>query len=344
MDTLSDLLASMRLAGGVFLDGEMRGPWSILSQVTPEECAMYFPSAPPTSHVIAYHYIRSGWMECEVVGEGTTVRVEAGQIVLLPRNQPHLLHGPERAEPISGADMVLPVDTDGLYRVRLGEGPQATSMYCGFLASTTPENLLLQSLPPIMVVGIDDLADGGWIKRSIDFAVHGLSHESPETVGKLAEGLFAEAVKRYMEALPPDDGGWLAGLRDPAVGRTIALIHRRYAEALTLDDLAREAGVSKTVLGERFRELLGESPMQYCAKWRMHVAADMLRNDRQNACSVAYSVGFNSEAAFNRAFKREFGLPPAAWQRLQAHRGPAESKPPPSSTTETRSPIAAIPS
>lgn len=318
MDTLSDMLASMRLAGGVFLDGEMSGPWSILSQVTPEECAVYFPTAPPTSHIIAYHYVRSGWMDCEVAGEQGMVTVRAGQIVLLPRNRPHLLHGPERSEPIDGPSMGLVADDDGLYRVRLTGDGEKTTVYCGFLASTTPDNMLLRSLPAMMVIGLDDAADAAWIKRSIDFAVRGLSKESPEMVGKLAEGLFAEAVRRYIDALPEEDAGWLAGLKDPAVGRTITLIHRNYAEALTLDDLAREAGVSKTVLGERFRQLLGESPMQYCSKWRMHVAADMLRKDRQNACSVAYSVGFNSEAAFNRAFKREYGLPPAAWQRVQA--------------------------
>lgn len=318
MDTLSDMLASMRLAGGVFLDGEMSGPWSILSQVTPEECAVYFPTAPPTSHIIAYHYVRSGWMDCEIAGEQGMVTVRAGQIVLLPRNRPHLLHGPERSEPIDGPSMGLVADDDGLYRVRLTGDGEKTTVYCGFLASTTPDNMLLRSLPAMMVIGLDDAADAAWIKRSIDFAVRGLSKESPEMVGKLAEGLFAEAVRRYIDALPEEDAGWLAGLKDPAVGRTITLIHRDYAEALTLDDLSREAGVSKTVLGQRFRQLLGESPMQYCSKWRMHVAADMLRKDRQNACSVAYSVGFNSEAAFNRAFKREYGLPPAAWQRVQA--------------------------
>jgi AraC-like DNA-binding protein len=314
MDTLSDLLAAMRLSGAVFLDGEMRGPWSILSQVTREECEAYFPSAP--AHIIAYHYVRSGQMECEVAGHVMTVR--AGEIVLLPRNLPHLLHGPERSEPVDGSDVVLPLGEDGLYRVRLGEGGEKTSVYCGFLGSTTPENMLLCSLPPIMVIGLDDARDGEWIKRSLDFAVNGLSKDSPEMVGKLAEGLFAEAVRRYIEALPPGEEGWLAGLKDSAVGRTIAVIHDRYAEALSLDELAREAGVSKTVLGDRFRTLLGESPMQYCARWRMHVAADMLRHERQSACSVAYSVGFNSEAAFNRAFKREYGVPPATWKRQQA--------------------------
>ena len=312
MDTLSDLLSSMRLAGGVFLDGEMAGPWSIISQMTQEDCAAYFDA--PTSYIIAYHYVRSGWLTCQV-DDDPPVRVNAGEIVIVPRNTPHLLHGPEQAEPISGRDLVTPPDRDGLFQVRIPGSGEATSVYCGFLASTTPENMLLRSLPPVMVIGVDDAAGSDWIRRSLDFAVHGLGAASPEMVGKLAEGLFAEAVRRYIDALPPDEAGWLAGLKDPAVGRTIALIHSRYAETLSLDVLAREAGVSKTVLGDRFRLLLGESPMQYCARWRMHIAADMLRNDRQNACSVAYAVGFNSEAAFNRAFKRQYGLPPAAWQR-----------------------------
>lgn len=317
MDTLSDLLSSMRLSGAVFLDGEMNGAWSILSHVTKEEASAYFPAP---SYIIAYHFVRSGWLECQV-GDEPAVRVHAGEIVLLPRNIPHLLHGPERAEPVSGRDILEPPGDDGMFRVRVGKGSgdgcNKTTVYCGFLGSTTPENMLLRSLPAVMVIGLDDAKESDWIRRSLEFAVYGLSKDSPEMVGKLAEGLFAEAVRRYIDALPPGEAGWLAGLKDPVVGRTIALVHSRFAEALTLDILAREAGVSKTVLGDRFRGLLGESPMQYCARWRMHVAADLLRNDRQNACSVAYSVGFNSEAAFNRAFKREFGLPPAAWQRAQ---------------------------
>ena len=312
MDTLAELLGSMRLAGGVFLDGEMAGPWSVLSHLTPEDAEPFFPGA---SHVIAYHYVRAGWLTCQV-GDDPPVPVHAGEIVILPRSEPHLLHGPVPGEPVNGTEVMQAPDADGLYRVRIDGDGERTAVYCGFLGSTTPENMLLRALPPVLVIGIDD-ADHAWVTRTLDFAVHGLGKDSPEMVGKLAEGLFAEAVRRYIEQLDPADAGWLAGLKDPAVGRTIALIHRDYAEALSLDALAREAGVSKTVLGDRFRLLLGESPMQYCARWRMHVAADMLRRDRRNACSVAYSVGFNSEAAFNRAFKREFGLPPAAWQREQ---------------------------
>jgi len=311
MNMLSDLLSSMRLSGGVFLDGEMCAPWSIRSQIAPEDCAAYF-EVP--SLIIAYHFVRSGSLTCEV-DEGPPVTVRAGEIVILPRNDPHYLHGPLRCAPVDGRDLIGPADEDGLFRIRLGTDGEKTKIYCGFLGSTTPENMLLRLLPSVMVIAVDDAAESAWIERSLEFAVTGASRDSPQLVGKLAEALFAEAVRRYVDALPDGQTGWLAGLKDPAVGRTIALIHRRFADALSLDVLALEAGVSKTVLGERFRTLIGESPMQYCARWRMHVAANMLRNNRQNACSVAYSVGFNSEAAFSRAFKREFGAPPAAWQR-----------------------------
>ena len=124
-----------------------------------------------------------------------------------------------------------------------------------------------------------------------------------------------QAIREYVERLPPEPSGWLRGLADPAVSKALSIIHSRYAEDLDVEGLAREAGVSRTVLGERFAELLGEPPMRYCARWRMRIAANMLRDGKQNTANIAYAVGFNSEAAFNRAFKREYGEPPATWRR-----------------------------
>lgn len=141
MDMLSDLLSSMRLSGGVFLDGRMAGPWSVRSQLNAEDCAAY---CLQPAHIIAYHYVRSGWLNCQI-GEEPPVAVRAGEIVLLPRNLPHLLHGPVPGEPVDGHDVLGPLGDDGMYRVRIdGEGEE-TEIYCGFLASTTPENMLLQT-------------------------------------------------------------------------------------------------------------------------------------------------------------------------------------------------------
>ena len=140
---------------------------------------------------------------------------------------------------------------------------------------------------------------------------------SSEVVARLAELFVTQAVREYVERLPTGAKGWLRGLADPAVSRALSIIHTRYSEELDVELLARGAGVSRTVLGERFAELLGQPPMRYCAQWRMRVASNLLRDGKENTANIAYSVGFNSEAAFNRAFKREFGEPPATWQRKQ---------------------------
>jgi pimeloyl-ACP methyl ester carboxylesterase/AraC-like DNA-binding protein len=152
-----------------------------------------------------------------------------------------------------------------------------------------------------------------WVDASLRFLATKI--QSPEVVRRLAESFVAQAIRQYLEQLPHGEGGWLAGLRDPAVAKALSIIHARYAEELEVEELAREAGVSRTVLGERFVELLGEPPMRYCAGWRMRIAANMLREGKQNTANIAYAVGFNSEEAFNRAFKREFGEPPATWRR-----------------------------
>lgn len=313
VDVLSDMLSLLRLSGGVFLCGELRSPWSISTELSPDDCVPFFPRP---RHMIAYHFVRSGRMTCET-RDSAPIAVSQGEIVLFPRNDPHVMHGPQKARPKAARDLVCPSAETGLLEIRIDGSGERTMIYCGFLGSMVADDSLLKALPPMMKVALDAGGDD-WIGKSIAFASENLSMHSPEAVGKLAEGLFATAVLRYVESLPEGEGGWVAGLRDPMVGRALALIHARYAEPWTLDTLADEAGASKSVLAERFRTLIGEAPMQYCRHRRMHVAANLLRDGNQNAASVAYAVGFNSEAAFSRAFKREFGRPPAMWQREQA--------------------------
>ena len=200
-----------------------------------------------------------------------------------------------------------------MHRVTTGtEGPKA-EVWCGFLATAnSSEHPLLDALPPLLTL---DVAGGEaeWLESSMRFLAE--QQPSPEVVARLAELFVTQAVRDYVERLPADASGWLRGLTDPAVSKALSIIHKRYAEDLDVEGLAQEAGVSRTVLGERFGELLGEPPMRYCARWRMRVAGNMLRDGKQNTANIAYSVGFNSEAAFNRAFKREYGVPPATWRR-----------------------------
>ncbi len=309
MDVLADILSSMRLSGGVFLDARFGEPWSVVSELRPEHVKPFFPEP---RHLIAYHYVRSGELYCQVDG-GEPIRVSAGEIILMPRNDPHLLFSDATCIPVDANSLVQAAADGGLAWIRAGGEGQRTEIYCGFLGSATSDNSLIQNLPRQLKIEV--ATEGDWIAESLQFAAEGAGARSPELVGKLAEALFAEAIRRYVASLQPGEGGWLAGLGDPAVGKALAIIHERYAETWTADNLAREIGTSKTVLNDRFRQLVGTPPMQYLAGWRMRTAAHLLREPGHNACSVAYSVGFNSEAAFSRAFKREFGVPPATWRR-----------------------------
>lgn len=310
MDVLADILTSLRLTGGVVIDGQLRGDFCVLSQFTPDHCAPFFPM-PET--LIGYHYVREGEMLVQLE-DGTTVAVGPGEVAILPRNDPHLLTRRAGLEPIDAGDISW-VTQQGTHHVACGNGPDTTQVWCGFLGTArSSAHPLLEALPALLKVDIRS-AEEAWLEHSLRFVAE---HAPPsDIVSRLAESFVVQAIRQFVDGLPAGEGGWLAGLRDPAVARALGVIHSRFAEDLDIETLAREAGVSRTVLGERFVELLGEPPMRYCARWRMRAAANLLREGKQNSANIAYAVGFNSEAAFNRAFKREFGEPPAAWRKRE---------------------------
>ena len=308
MDVLDEILSSLRLTGGVVIDGEFSGDFCVHAEFTPKHFAPFFPQ-PET--LISYHYVRSGELVLEVDGLPPTL-LDAGTVAILPRNDAHTLAS-RSGMPLAEAADVSWVTQQGVHRVTTGtDGPKA-EVWCGFLGpakSSAPP--LLDSLPPVLTLDVTG-GEAQWLDSSMRF----LSEQSPasEVVARLAELFLAQAIRDYIDHLPPDSTGWLRGLTDPAVSKALAIIHTRYAEDLDVESLAQEVGVSRSVLGERFAELLGEPPIRYCAGWRMRIAANMLRDGDSNTASVAYAVGFNSEAAFNRAFKREYGEPPATWRR-----------------------------
>jgi pimeloyl-ACP methyl ester carboxylesterase/AraC-like DNA-binding protein len=308
LDLVDDILESLRLSGGVVVDGTFAGDFCIQAEFTPRHCAPFFTMP---DRLIAYHYVRSG--ELVVTAEGVPPEwVGPGTIIILPRNDPHILARREGLRPADKAQ-VMWITSEGVHRVRAGEDGPKTKVWCGFLGTTgTGNHPILDALPPLLTLNAS-AAQAEWLDSSMRFLA--LQAPSPEAVAHLAELFLAQAIREYVLQLPEDSKGWLRGLADPAVSRALSVIHKRYAEDLNVDELAREAGVSRTVLGERFVELLGEPPMRYCTRWRMRTAANMLRDGKQNTANIAYSVGFNSEAAFNRAFKREFGVPPATWRR-----------------------------
>jgi pimeloyl-ACP methyl ester carboxylesterase/AraC-like DNA-binding protein len=323
MDVLDEILSSLRLTGGVVIDGEFSGDFCVLAQFTPHHFQPFFP-APET--LISYHYVRSGEMIIEVAGMPPQ-SIGAGTIAILPRNDPHTLCSRAGLPPADAKD-VLWVTKEGVHHVATGTDGPKNEVWCGFLgAAKGSSHPLLEALPPLLTLDVRQ-GEAEWLESSMRF----VAEQSPpaEIVAKLAELFLAQAIRDYVKKLPPSSKGWLRGLTDPAVSKALSIIHSRYAEELDVDGLAREAGVSRSILGERFAELTGEPPMRYCARWRMRIAANMLRDGKENSANIAYAVGFSSEAAFNRAFKREFGEPPATWRRKIEAQQREEVNPPPS--------------
>lgn len=319
MDVLSDVLRVVRLTGGVFLDAEFTAPWCLVGKVGPEDCS---PFLPMPRHLIAYHYLVSGRLQLRPEG-GETVEVGERQIVLLPRNDRHVLGSDVSLRPTAAETIIRPPADGRLAHIRHGGGGEATHMVCGFLGCALPFNPLLQGLPAVLKLDIGAGEAGAWIESSFHFAASEIAAGRIGTttvLARLSELLFVEAVRRYLDALPAGRSGWLAGLGDRHVGLALTLLHARPRDPWTAESLAAEAGLSRSAFAERFTALVGQPPMQYLAFWRMQLAASHLR-EGSHIAQVAHDVGYRSESAFSRAFKRQFGRSPAVWRRQQSEAG-----------------------
>ncbi|HEY1361953.1 MAG TPA: AraC family transcriptional regulator [Xanthobacteraceae bacterium] len=320
MDALSDVLRVARLTGGVFLHAEFFAPWCIATRVGPEHCA---PVLGPASHLIIYHYVVEGDLRIRVEGEaGEDLVIGAGEVVLLPRNDLHLMGSDLSLPPVAGSDIISAPRDGGLFSIHHGGAGRRTRMVCGFLGSAGAEaNPVISTLPPLLRLKIERGGAAEWVRSTFQYAAEEVAAGRPgsETVlAKLSELLFVETVRRYAESLPEDQTGWLAGLRDPYVARALALLHRDVARRWTVDDLGREVGLSRSALADRFLRLIGMPPMHYLAGWRMQVATQQLRDTSASLAQVAETVGYDSEAAFSRAFKKAFGVAPAGWRRANS--------------------------
>jgi AraC-like DNA-binding protein len=314
MDALSDVLRAVRLSGGVFLEAEFTAPWCVTSHITPEEARLF--SINP-DHVISYHYVIEGELLVRPDG-GEPVTVRAGEIVLLPHNDPHVLGSEMLAHPSRGDELAHVPDNGGLMRIVHGGGGARTRIVCGYLASDARHNPVLALLPRVLTLDVRQTTAAAWIESSFRFAAAEVASGragAATILAKLSELLFVEAVRHYIATLPGERRGWLAGLRDPYVGRALALLHARLAHPWTADELAQEVGLSRSAFAERFTSIIGEPPLRYLGAWRMQLAAQRLGESHLPIAQIAFEVGYESEAAFNRAFKREFGTPPATWRR-----------------------------
>jgi AraC-like DNA-binding protein len=314
MDALSDVLRVVGLTGGVFLDARFTAPWCILGKVDPQYCKPFM--APP-EHVMCFHYVTKG--ECLVEVDGEEPReVRAGDVVLVPRNTLHKMGSRLDLETAPPFHATLPTGGVGVPRVDYGGGGEPCEMVCGFLGGDAQLEPLIGALPAIMTMTLADTPGGDWIAQSFRFGAQQLAQGDPGAatiMSKMSELLFVEAVRRYLRAMPEERTGFLAGLRDAAVGKALALMHSQVAREWTVDELAQAVSMSRSVFAERFAALIGQPPVRYLTSWRMQLAAHKLREGRQSIPQIAFDIGYESEAAFARAFKREVGIPPATWRK-----------------------------
>ena len=319
MDALSELLRAVKLSGAMFYVAECSKPWRVKS---PSASMLGRYVAPDASHVIEFHLVAVGTGYIRVGDE--TTPFAAGDLLMVPHGDEH-----EMGNGVGGAfhraeKGLEPLLSGGLLHSRIGGGGEETRLVCGYLACDAGLiRPVLAGLPRVVRVHLRNDRAGEWLEQSILHGVERAQAAAPGSdviLAKLAEVLFTEALQRYVTQLPAGRTGWLAGASDATVGRSLAALHHRPAHPWTLDELAQEVGVSRSALTERFARYLGESPIAYLTDWRLELGAEALRASSRSVLQVASEVGYESEAAFNRAFKRKFGSPPAQYRRASRER------------------------
>ncbi len=315
MDAFSEVLSGVRLKGAMFFSAEFSAPWRLSS---PNSRALASTLAPGAAHMIIYHLVVDGTARVRL-DRGSDVELSPGDIVVFPHGDSHQLSGGAGTVAVESAKVFQKIATRDLSAMKAGGGGATTRFVCGYL---TCDPLLcgpiLESLPPMLKVNVRTDRAGHWLEGSI---LHLVEEAASERAGgeamlaKLSEALFVDTLRRYVTGLPDQTTGWLAGARDPVVGKSLALLHRRPSHPWTIAELAGEVGLSRSALVERFTRYLSEPPMAYVTGWRMRLAAQALTSTSKGVATIAADVGYESEAAFNRAFKRVFGAPPAQYRR-----------------------------
>ncbi len=315
MDALSAALSSVRMTGAIFFHAECMAPWGFS---VPSLKRVAHVLSPGTERLVNYHLLTEGQAIVRMEG-ADDVPLVAGDIVILPHGDAHTVSDGVPQTWVDSAAALSNFLAGDLGSMRVGSGGEKTRFVCGYFGCERhAERLFLAGLPPIIKLNVHGDASGEWLESSIRHLVSEAQSRRAGQVAllsKMAEALFIETLRRYMEQLPPEQTGWLAGARDPVVGGSLALLHQHPHRPWTVAELADAVGASRSVVNERFSQLLGEPPLTYLARWRMQLAAGLLKTSGKHIVQVAADVGYESEAAFNRAFKREFGLPPGKYRR-----------------------------
>jgi len=319
VDALSETLRVVRLVGAIFINARFSAPWCYQS---PNAASIAPILEPGADRVVIFHLITAG--ECYVeMGDTAPTRLVAGDAVIFPHGDAHLMTCQPGLPPVEGKrlDAVL---TRRPRHLAFGGGGATTRLVCGYLACDSRlAKMLLGGLPPLLRVNVRGSNAGVWLEASLRYALAEARSPRPGGEGvlaKLAEVLFIEVLRLYMNEQHEGRTGWLAGVSDRIVGAALGAMHRSPAQAWTVEELARAANTSRSVLAERFQGLVGTSPMQYLTQWRMLLAANLLSRSNTPLARIAEDVGYQTDTAFSRAFRREFGSPPATWRKKQTTR------------------------
>jgi AraC-like DNA-binding protein len=319
MDPLSDVLKTVRLDGAVYLNADFTAPWCARTRFG-IMAAAGLPGA--EGPAVFFHFLLEGRCRVRLEGERETLEAGPGDMILLPHDDTHVLGSDLQLAPLDATGMLSLPPAGEMIELRHGGGGEPTRFVCGYLmCDRRMSRPLFDSLPRLLRIPVGDAPGAEWIADLLRVGVRETARSNPGSasmLAKLSELLFVEAMRRYAASLPAGQKGWLAAMRDPQLGRALALMHAEPGRAWTVEDLAREVALSRSALGERFVELVGEPPMQYLTRWRLALAAQSLRAGGEPVGRIAERIGYDSEAAFNRAFKREFGAPPAKWRRSAA--------------------------
>jgi AraC-like DNA-binding protein len=318
MDALSDVLKSVRLEGAVYINAEFTAPWCVQAKFGIARIRAKLARA---DHVVFFHYLAEGSCKMSLADGSEVLEAVAGDLILFPQDEHHLLGSDLQLAPVATSSLVDPEEdpeTD-LLQMRHGGGGVATRFVCGYLAcSRSMCRLLFDALPRMIRIPTGDGPASMLMRELLGVGVRESATSNPgaeSMLAKLSELMFVEAMRTYVASLPPGGKGWLAGVHDTQVGRALTLLHGQPARDWSVDELAVEAGISRSALAQRFSEVIGQPPMQYLTRWRLSLAAEQLRHSGRAIGTIAEESGYESEAAFNRAFKREFGVPPASWRR-----------------------------
>jgi AraC family transcriptional regulator, alkane utilization regulator len=318
MDALSDVLKTLRLEGAVYINAEFTAPWCVQSKFGLASVRARLAGA---EHVLFFHFLTEGRCKVRLADSMDTLDVTAGDFVVFPNEDTHVMGSDLHLAPMETASLIAPdaaVGTD-LIQMRHGGGGPATRFVCGYFAcSRSVCRPLLEALPRVLRIPTGEGPASALVRELLQVGVLESSMSRPgaqSMLAKLSELMFVDALRRYVENMPPGGKGWLAGLRDAQVGHALALLHARPGKPWTVDDLAREVALSRSAFAERFAAMVGEPPIQYLVRWRLALAAQQLRSGREAIARVAEHSGYESEAAFSRSFKREFGMSPAAWRK-----------------------------